>query len=161
MYYIYYSPNQASDYTLIDSVPQNNNDSLEYIHKEISLGCYAVTALDSAGNQSNFSNIVCTPGCSGYELPNVFTPNGDLYNDLFTPYPETLGGVESVEMSIFNRWGLLVYETTDPMINWDGRHYKTNKECPEATYFYICKVYENTLNGIFERTIQGTVSLLR
>jgi gliding motility-associated-like protein len=161
MYYIYYSPNESSDFTIIDSVPQNFDDSLEYVHAGVTLGCYAVTALDSLGNQSNFSNVVCTPGCSGYELPNVFTPNGDLYNDLFTPYPETLGGVESVEMSIFNRWGLQVFETTDPMINWDGRHYKTNKECPEATYFYICKVYENTLNGIIERTIQGTVSLLR
>lgn len=160
-YYLYFSPDPASDFALLDSVPQSFADSLYYIHNGVTLGCYAVTAVDSTGNQSEFSNIVCTPGCAGYELPNVFTPNGDFYNDLFTPYPETLGGVESVEMSIFNRWGLLVYETTDPMINWDGRHYKTNKECPEATYFYICTVYERTLSGIAERSLQGSVTILR
>ena len=160
-YFIYYSPSQTADFGLIDSVAQSFSDSLSYIHEGVTLGCYAVTAIDSVGNQSVMSNVVCTPGCSGYELPNVFTPNDDGHNDLFTPYPETLGGVESIEISIFNRWGRIVYETTDPMVNWDGRHYKSGEECPEGTYFYTCLVNEKTLNGLVQRTIQGAVTILR
>jgi gliding motility-associated-like protein len=142
-------------------VSQSLDDSLSYYHEGVTLGCYAVTAIDSVGNQSIFSNVVCTPGCSGYELPNVFTPNGDQYNDFFTPFPETVGGVESINISIFNRWGRVVFETTDPMINWDGKHYKSNTECPEGTYFYICDIYEKTLNGLEQKSIQGSVTLLR
>jgi gliding motility-associated-like protein len=160
-YYIYYSSSAGSDLSLIDSVLQNFNDSLSYYHEGVTLGCYAVTAIDSVGNQSELSNIVCTPGCSDYELPNVFTPNGDQHNDLFTPFPETIGGVEQLEISIFNRWGRLVFESNDVMVNWDGRNQQTNKECPEGTYFYICELYEKSLNGLVQRTIQGSVTILR
>ncbi|MFO7613170.1 MAG: gliding motility-associated C-terminal domain-containing protein, partial [Bacteroidales bacterium] len=74
-------------------------------------GCYAVVAIDSTGNQSEFSNIVCVDNdaCSVYALPNVFTPNDDGRNDLFRPFPYT--SVEKVQMTIFNRWGNIVYET--------------------------------------------------
>ncbi len=161
-YYIYYSPDESSDLSLIDSVMQSFDHTLYYTHEGVTLGCYAVTALDSIGNQSAFSNIECTPGCSSYELPNVFTPNGDQHNDYFTPFPETIGGVESVEIMIFNRWGRLVFESSDDiMINWDGRNFKTNKECPDGTYFYVCEVHEKTLNGLVQRTLQGSVTILR
>ena len=161
VYYIYYGTSAGSELYLIDSVPQNMDDSLFYIHAGVTLGCYAVSAIDSVGNESVLSNIACTPGCSGYELPNVFTPNGDGHNDLFIPFPETAGSVESIEISIYNRWGRIVFEGTDPMVNWDGRHYKSGEECPEGTYFYTCLINEKTLNGLVQRNIQGTVTILR
>ena len=160
-YYIYYSPSSNGDLSLIDSVPQTFDDSLVYFHEGVTLGCYAISALDSMGNQSSLSNIVCTPGCSGLEFPNVFTPNGDQHNDLFTPFPETIGGVEQLQISIFNRWGRLIFESNEIMVNWDGRNQQTNKECPEGTYFYICEVKEKTLNGLVEKSIQGSVTILR
>ncbi len=140
---------------------QSNEDSITYIHEGYTLGCYVVSALDSLGNQSAYSNKVCTPGCSGYDLPNVFTPNGDQYNDYFTPFPETVSSAESIDIKIFNRWGQLVYETTDPMVNWDGRNHKTNKDCPDGTYFYVCEVYEKTLTGLVQKTLQGSITILR
>ena len=92
-------------------------------------------------------------------MPNVFTPNFDGYIDTFYPFPYT--SVEKVEMTIFNRWGNIVYETQDPDINWDGRDYKNNSECPEGTYFYVCLVYEITLQGIRQRELRGSITLLR
>lgn len=160
-YYVYYGSNESTDFSIIDSVLQTMEDSLTYIHKGVTLGCYVVTAIDSMGNQSAYSNMVCTPGCSGYELPNVFTPNGDQRNDYFTPFPESLGGVESIEIFIFNRWGLQVFESTDPLIMWDGRNQQTNKDCPDGTYFYVCEVYEKNLSGLVQRTLQGSVTILR
>ncbi len=160
-YYIYFSPNATTDVSLIDSVPQIYDDSLSYIHEGFVLGCYVVTAIDSVGNQSAYSNKVCAPGCAGYELPNVFTPNGDQHNDFFTPFPESLGSVEKIEIVIYNRWGRLVFEGNDPLINWDGKNYNNNADCPDGTYFYVCEVYEKTLNGLVQRTIQGSVTILR
>jgi len=162
-YHIYYASTESGDFMLIDSTGSATDTT--YIHANLATvtGCYAVTAIDSVGNESEFSNIVCVDfnECPVYELPNVFTPNGDQHNDYFTPYPESIASVQSINMSIFNRWGKIVYETTDPMINWDGKNYKNNIECAEGTYFYICDVFELTLDGVQKRSLQGSITLIR
>ncbi|MCK5838856.1 MAG: gliding motility-associated C-terminal domain-containing protein [Bacteroidales bacterium] len=160
-YYIYYTSLLNSDMYILDSLLSASETS--YVHANLTsiAGCYAVTAIDSAGNQSDFSNIVCVSidSCSLYSLPNVFTPNGDGYNDYFVPFPYT--SVDKIDLTIFNRWGSMVYETNDPEINWDGENEQTNQDCTEGVYFYVCEVYEITLEGPKKRTIQGSIHLLR
>jgi len=107
-------------------------------------GCFFVAGVDIHGNIDTTSyNPVCVSidNCPRYRLPNVFTPNNDTYNDLFKPYPGYTS-VERVDMQIFNRWGIVVFETTDPEINWDGRDMTSKRECPDGVYFYNCDVYE-------------------
>lgn len=71
-------------------------------------------------------------------IPNVFTPNGDHENDFFK-----LGGTpdpcfDSITVSIYNRWGKLVYESNDPYFEWDGTiKGKGNANCAEGTYYVI------------------------
>ena len=102
---------------------------------------------------------VSIDSCSRYDIPNVFTPNSDGFNDYLVPFPYT--SVERIDLKIFNRWGTLVYETSDPAINWDGKNKDTDQECSEGVYFYICDVYEITLTGIQKRNLQGAVHLYR
>ena len=66
-------------------------------------------------------NISVTKNYSIY-IPNVFSPNGDGVNDIFTLYPSTaLDMVKSFR--VFDRWGNLMYETMNSIdIQWDGRH---------------------------------------
>ncbi len=160
-YYIYYSSLLNSDMYILDSLFSASDTS--YVHANLAsiAGCYAVTAIDTAGNQSDFSNIVCVSidSCSLYSLPNVFTPNGDGFNDYFVPFPYT--SVDKIDIKVFNRWGSQVYETNDPEIKWDGKNEQTNRECTEGVYFYVCEVYEITLAGPKKRIIQGVVHLLR
>lgn len=52
------------------------------------------------------------------EMPNVFTPTNDNVNDHFTPM--TMSGIKSAELSIYNRWGTLIYKTIDLEQGWDG-----------------------------------------
>ena len=160
-YYIYFSPLEGGDFTIIDSVSPAENTTYNHFNNGTITGCYTVTAFDSVGNQSIYSNVACIDNdtCSVYSLPNVFTPNYDQYNDLYTPFPYT--SVEKVDMKIFNRWGNIVYETQDPDINWDGKDYKNGSECSDGTYFYVCYVYEITLFGIRERELRGSITLYR
>jgi len=61
---------------------------------------------------------------------------------------------------VVNRWGNLVFETTDPNFRWDGRNISTNKLCPDGAYFYVCDVFEITLEGTRQRTITGSVHII-
>ncbi len=161
-YYIYYTPTKGLP-KLIDSV-MNPHDTL-YVHKppQTIVGCYGIIAVDSVGNRSPMSNIICIDINAGndcfYHLPNLFTPNGDGKNDEFTPFPYT--SVSEVNMKIFDRWGKEVFETHDPDIKWDGKDRTTNQPCSDGTYFYICDVFEITLSGTVKRNIHGSVTILR
>jgi gliding motility-associated-like protein len=161
---IYFSPNpQGHSYTMIDSVSRDmftyapGKIQFTYMHEKTLVGCYYVTAVDSAGNQSQGSNIVCVDECGEYQLPNVFTPNGDNINDLFKSYNP--GGVTRVEMEIYNRWGKLIFKTENPDINWDGRDIDSKRFVPTGVYYYTCSVYENRLNGSRIIPLSGFIHL--
>jgi gliding motility-associated-like protein len=160
-YYIYFTPVQPGDINLIDSVLSADDTTYTHYNNGYIAGCYAVTAIDSAGNQSIYSDTVCVSNdtCAIYSLPNIFTPNGDGYNDYLRPFPYT--SVEKIHIMIFNRWGNLVFETEDPNINWDGRNQNNSTECSDGTYFYICEVWEVTLHGTRERTLKGSITIIR
>ena len=159
-YNIYYSPVEGGEFELIETI--TNSLITEYNHKpDLGIaGCYAVTAVDSFFNESAFSNIVCVDNCPIYELPNVFTPNNDGANDLYTPFPYCF--VESIELTIFNRWGEVVFETNNPDIVWEGKNLK-GEDLSEGVYHYTCRVYEQRVSGIVPRMeiLSGFIQLIR
>lgn len=155
-YHIYYAPDLSSTPSLIYTV--NDPSVTSYLHfLENVKGCYYVTAIDSFNNESPVSQKFCSDECYEYSLPNFFTPNGDNINDFFEPIHKTF--VKKIDIKIYNRWGLLVYETTDPDIHWDGRYIKNGQPLPAGTYYYICTVYEDRLSGEQVRTLYGFVML--
>ena len=121
-------------------------------------GCYAVSAIDSVGNESILSNVVCVDDCINYSLPNVFTPNGDGINDLLKPNP--YNRVEKIKLQVFSRWNTLVFQTEDPEINWDGKHIRTGRTVSPGVYYYVCDVYEHRLTGIVPRYLTGFIHVL-
>lgn len=144
--------------------------SFNYIPSSTIAGCFFVTASDLNGNTDTTTySQVCTSidDCPRYRLPNVFTPNSDGYNDLLVPFPGYTS-VEKIDLKIFNRWGVVVFETSDPAIRWDGKDKNTNKPCSEGVYYYVCDVYEvvgtpeNPEDRIIEkRTLTNSLHLLR
>jgi gliding motility-associated-like protein len=154
-YRIYYTSYLDDDFNLIYTAAATNSSFLYY--PEIGMaGCFYMTAVDSFANESDVSNKVCLDDCTYYELPNVFTPNGDGIHDLFQPFfPYYF--VEKVDIQIYNRWGLLMFQTDDPDINWDGTNYKNGKIVSDGVYYYICDVYEQRLTGIEIRHLHGFI----
>lgn len=133
-------------------------------------GCFFMVAEDVQGNIDTTSYTkVCTSidDCPRYRLPNVFTPNSDGFNDYLIPFPGYTS-VERIDLQIFNRWGVVVFQTLDPAIKWDGKDSNTNKACADGVYFYTCDVYEvigssETPNDkiVSKRSLTGSIHLLR
>jgi gliding motility-associated-like protein len=154
-YIIYYLEAGSADFIEIGRVDHPGN-SFEHKPGEKIAGCYAVVAVDFTGNQSAASSSVCVENCPVYELPNAFTPNGDGQNDIFRPYLARF--IESVDFKVFNRWGQIVYTTTDPNLNWSGTN-NNGKEVSDGVYYYTCEAFENL--GQTPIMLSGYIELIR
>ncbi|MDX1349613.1 MAG: PKD domain-containing protein [Putridiphycobacter sp.] len=88
------------------------------------------------------------------KLPTTFTPNGDGVNDII--YVEGWGIKELIEFKIFNRWGELVFETTDKEVGWDG-YYKGMLQNNDV---YLVQVKGLTWKDE-EKTIEQYINLVR
>jgi gliding motility-associated-like protein len=69
-------------------------------------------------------------------MPNAFTPNGDGNNEGFLG-KGFIFGITNFTMSIWNRWGELVFETKDPNEAWNGRQLNTGGMSPTGVYVYV------------------------
>jgi gliding motility-associated-like protein len=88
-------------------------------------------------------------------IPNVFTPNGDGMNDIFSLNPINIG---DISMTIFDRWGLKMYDTsTTGSLTWDGKT-KGGVPVADGTYFYI--IQAKGLDGK-DFNFQGSVNVFR
>jgi len=67
-------------------------------------------------------------------VPNVFTPNGDGQNDEFRV---AYRSIKEFHCWVYNRWGKLIYEWTDPAKGWDGTI--GGRQAAEGAYFYVIR----------------------
>lgn len=99
---------------------------------------------------STHKMIAVDESCSGnLFLPNIFTPNDDKLNDVFKPAAKS---VDQYSLSIINRWGEIVFITSDPNLAWNG------KDAPEGVYTVLVRY---SLPGREPQTIRSTLTLLR
>ena len=96
-----------------------------------------------------------------YKLPNVFTPNDDGYNDVFEPIVTGLDRILGAKTVIFNRWGNILCDTDDPLIQWDGKNKNTKMDCPPGTYFYITDITYIGETGEEKLHLQGTINIIK
>mgnify|MGYP000726670477 CR=1 FL=1 len=97
------------------------------------------------------------------EIPNVFSPNDDGFNDYFIINGLTNEFYSQSNLSIYNRWGDEVYKNGYYGLDglwWDGKnnHYNDEK-LTQGVYFYVLKV-ANRVN-LNEEIYKGTLHLLK
>ena len=129
-----------------------------------------VKSVDYGCDTTFSSNIIVLP--VKLKIPNVFTPNGDGINDFFIIDNDPTGGADEgkdettrgfehesynplrdyylrTELTIFNRWGRIVYESSDYRNDWDGGN------LPDGTYFYVLECVGERDNHRY----QGSVAI--
>ena len=93
-------------------------------------------------------------GTSTLVVPNVFSPNGDGFNDRFLVETEFIA---DLEMPIYNRWGQKVAQLNAPREAWDARTF-AGEVAPDGTYFYVLTA-RGTDGKMYE--LKGTITLVR
>ncbi len=86
-------------------------------------------------------------------VPNIFTPNTDNLNEQFKP---VLRAVKIYQLRIFDRWGEMIYATSDPASGWDGTY--KGAECKSDVY--VWKIELTSINGE-AKSLKGHVTLYR
>jgi gliding motility-associated-like protein len=90
------------------------------------------------------------------KLPNVFTPDNDGINDDFGINPDAQRFVKQCSFQVFNRWGSLLFETSDPYQRWDGTDKGSN--APDGVYFYVLNA---SLSDNSPVKLTGSVQIIR
>lgn len=112
---------------------------------------YTVSMTDANGCITTDDVTIIIPG--SLFIPNTFTPNGDSYNDFFGAW-----GVDivEIELDVFDRWGKLIWTTTNMNTRWDGTY--GGQDAPIDTYVWKVRAKE-IAGGEFNRI--GHVTLVR
>jgi gliding motility-associated-like protein len=131
--------------------------STEYspTHEYASIGIYEVQmiAIDLNGCVDTLLRSIEIRPTSNVYIPNSFTPNGDLKNDLFQVYTYN---VVSVNSQIFDRWGLEIFTWDGVSGGWDG----TIEGQPVQNDVYVYRIVTTDVNNKREVHV-GHVSLVR
>jgi gliding motility-associated-like protein len=136
-------------------------NSSTYTTKDLSLSgldtgicCITLTALNVAGCKNVLTQCIEVINEATLSIPNVFTPNNDSRNDLFKL---NAAGIKDLNCSIYDRWGLKMYEWDGINGYWDGKT-KNGVPAVDGSYFYIINYTD--FKGT-SKTEKGFLSLFR
>jgi len=180
---IYYSQNIEEPFVIVGANETGNQFSHEGL--DSFKGYYYITSVDRSGNQSQPSDTIMYDNCPNFKLPNVFSPNGDGKNDVFSPLIDNFEGVtipefdladcprfvESVNFTVFDRGGGVIFNyesgtgregsVNSILINWDGKS-NSGIELPSGVYYYSAEVAYDVLDDSkANEMFKGWVQILK
>lgn len=128
----------------------NNSTLTSPTHTYTAQGVYTVTLIATSSfgcTDTVRKTVTVLPEGSTMFIPNIFTPNGDGFNDIFAPIFQNY---TNIKIQIFNRWGNRIFEGND--------YWKPSSDMPDGVYTYII-TGTNRENRTDTRV--GTITLLR
>jgi gliding motility-associated-like protein len=133
-------------------------DDISFLMQGQGVFNYYIEAIEGMGNPYGFGESSNSNIAEAYQEPKIFIPNAfrpEGSNGVFLPVGSFVD-ISEYEFSVFNRWGLKVFSTTELNEGWDGTMGGTKNEL--GVYVYLLR-YKSSRGEYFEQN--GTVTLIR
>ena len=120
--------------------------------------CATLTDANGCTDTDCISVTVDSPAmvCGELFIPTAFSPNGDNTNSSFGVSIH-VDCVESLDLKVYDRWGELIFQSSDPSLRWDGTF--RSKELDPAVFTYVVRI--KTTEMTQEQTFKGNVTLMK
>jgi gliding motility-associated-like protein len=130
------------------------------VHTYAATNTYTIMLITNAGSAcaDTATQIWFIDGDSLQEImiPNVFTPNSDGLNDCYR-VKGISARCDEYHVTIYNRWGEIYFETTDPQQCWNGQNEK-GVNASDGVYYYIMDIKKKDQE---RKSLRGTITLIR
>jgi large repetitive protein len=136
-----------------DDMSRSAEENPVHIMRQVGMFPVALVVTDAHGCSDTIVKTVPVSEEDLVYIPNAFTPNGDGLNDVFQP---KCRGVIWYRLSIFDRWGELLFESTQPSAGWNGSYKGVG--CEQGVY--TCKL-QIRIPDKAAREYIGRVTLIR
>ncbi len=174
-------PKPVSAFTIIENSPKNGelhfnnltsgatNYAWDFGNNHLSARFEPDIKYDSEGDYTIMLVAINAEGCRdtatrqylyipGFWLPNAFSPDNNGMNDIFRPVTQR-NTLNPYQLLIYNRWGQLIFKSTDPTEGWDGTY--RGQPCQAGSYSYVVQYWDTKIDSSQIVTLRGLVSLIR
>lgn len=141
---------QDVDYVWTPMTSMNSGDVLRPEVSPPVTTIYTLTGTSTLGCGEAFDQMQVTVYKDIF-VPNAFSPNNDGVNEVWRV--PALAAVKSVDLRVYNRYGQMIFQTSDGAKGWDGKFNGIDQ--PVGTYVYMLRVDEG------KRLLKGTITLVR
>lgn len=118
---------------------------------------FELTVSNNLGCSDNVSSVLTILEDAAIYIPNTFSPDGDAFNNTFQAVGKNISS-KGFELTVFNRWGEIIFSSQDPNIGWNG-YVADRGAAPDGVYSY--QLSYRFLNQGKSEVITGHVHLLR
>jgi gliding motility-associated-like protein len=147
----------ASDYSW-DFGNNSTSNLTEPVVKYILEGDYSIMLVGTSPDGCNDTITKQYYYMPGLWLPNAFSPDKNGQNDIFRPVTQR-NTLNPYQLLIYDRWGQLIFKSTDPSVGWDGTF--KGEPCLVGIYNYLLQYREPKIDSPVIVTKRGPVSLIR
>ncbi len=137
---------------IYQGIPFSTNFNVTYDVTDSGLHCFTLIAYNSEGCSDSVTHCGTKLIPDKIFIPNAFSPNGDQENDIVKIIANN---ITLQKFSIYNRWGELVFKTTDINKGWDGKF--KGSDCEIGSYYYYIEYEAYKV----KKTVKGDISLIR
>ena len=131
-----------------------NNGSTQPQQTIDKAGTYSVVVSTICGSKTD-SIVVKKVDCeSMLDVPTAFSPNDDNLNDILFAVGKN---IENIQFRIFNRWGQMIFESTDLKNGWDGK--QNGKALDEGVYMFYISAKSTKDGHVLSQS--GNITLIR
>lgn len=154
------STNASQYFWTLSGIPFSAEDSPALVLPSESAGLYEIClrTISTQGCPDSICRYISVTDEFAFFAPNAFTPDQDGVNEAFRPY--FFGYDEhSYHCRIFNRWGILLFESTDPQEAWTGNVFRGNHFAPNDVYSWVVELKRK--GSAETERFNGHVTLIR